>query len=128
MTIVLLVVCLLLAVGFAAFQFSQAKRWRETAKEASAESERRRVELEQANRTAIQQAAESSKNRELAEAQWKLLVQAQNQLEDKFRALAAEALQNNSQLLFERSRDQLEHLVTPVSDSLRRFEEQVQAI
>lgn len=128
MTVTLLVACLLLAVGFAAFQFSQAKRWRETAEDASTKSESRRVELEQANRTAIQQAAESSKNRELAEAQWKLLIQAQQQLEDRFRALAAEALQNNSQLLFERSRDQLEHLVTPVSDSLRRFEEQVQAI
>jgi DNA recombination protein RmuC len=78
--------------------------------------------------TALQQAAESNKNRELAEAQWKLLTQAQQQLEDKFRALASEALQNNSQLFLDRSRDQLQHLVTPVSDSLRRFEEQVQAI
>src|SRR6478736_5952141 len=119
MTIVLLVLCLFLAVGFAAFQFSQAKRWRETANAACAESERRRAELEQANRTAIQQAAESGKYRELAEAQSKMLVQAQQQLEDRFRALAADALQNNSQLLLERSRDQLEHLVTPVSDSLR---------
>ncbi|HEY7302857.1 MAG TPA: DNA recombination protein RmuC [Bryobacteraceae bacterium] len=124
----LLILCLLLAVAFAAFQFSQARQWREAANEARAENERQRAELEQANRAAIQHAAESSKNRELAEAQWKLLMQAQHQLEDKFRALAAEALQSNSQLLLDRSRDQLQHLVAPVSDSLRRFEEQVQAI
>jgi DNA recombination protein RmuC len=127
MTVALLIV-LALAVAFAAFQFSEARRWRETAAEVREENRRKSAELEEAKMTALQQAAESNKNRELAEAQWKLLTQAQQQLEDKFRALASEALQNNSQLFLDRSRDQLQHLVTPVSDSLRRFEEQVQAI
>ena len=126
--IVALLAVLALAVAFAAFQFSEARRWRETAAEARDENRRKAAELEEAKMAAFQQAAESNKNRDLAEAQWKLLTQAQQQLEDKFRALASEALQNNSQLFLDRSRDQLQHLVTPVSDSLRRFEEQVQAI
>lgn len=71
---------------------------------------------------------ESVKNRELAEAQLQLLTQTQKQLEEKFRILAADALQNNSQLFLDRSRDQIQHLVDPVNQSLRRFEEQVQAI
>lgn len=127
-TIAVLLLCLLSAVGFAAYQFSEAKRWRESAADTREENQRQRAELEQANRTAIQQAGESAASRELAEAQWKLVTQAQQQLEDKFRALASEALQNNSQLLLDRSRDQLQHLVAPVSDSLRKFEEQVRAI
>lgn len=124
----LLLLFLVLTIAFAAFQLSEAKRWRETAAEARAENERQKTELEEAKRNAMQQAAESGKNRELAEAQWKLLTQAQQQLEDKFRALASEALQSNSQLFLDRSRDQLQHLVAPVSESLRRFDEQVQAI
>src|SRR6185437_1104446 len=126
--LVLLLLCLVTAVGFAAYQFSEAARWRETAVQTREESHAQRAELEEANRSAMQHAAESTKNRELAEAQWKLLSQAQQQLEDKFRALASEALQNNSQLLLDRSRDQLQHLVAPVSESLRKFEVQVQAI
>ncbi|HSU61888.1 MAG TPA: DNA recombination protein RmuC [Bryobacteraceae bacterium] len=124
----LLLVCFVIAVAFAAYQFSAANRWRQTAAQAREENQRQRAELEQANRTAIQQAAESAGNRELAEAQWKLVTQAQQQLEDKFRALASEALQSNSQLLLDRSRDQLQHMVAPVSESLRKFEQQVQAI
>lgn len=126
--IVTLLVLVVLAVGFATYQFSEAKRWRESAAEARVENQRKQAELEKAKTAAIQQSAESSKNRELAEAQWKLLTQAQQQLEDRFRALASEALQSNSQLFLDRSRDQLQHMVAPVSESLRRFEEQVQAI
>jgi DNA recombination protein RmuC len=54
--------------------------------------------------------------------------QTQQQLEEKFRGLAADVLQNNSQLFLDRSREQIQHLVEPVNQSLRRFEEQVQAI
>lgn len=128
MIVVLLLVLLVSAIVFATFQFSEAKRWREAAAETRAANDRQRAELDDAKRSAIQQTAESGKNRELAEAQWKLLTQAQQQLEDKFRALASEALQNNSQLFLDRSRDQLQHMVGPVSESLRRFDEQVQAI
>lgn len=86
------------------------------------------MELEEAKRNAIQQQAESAKTRELAEVQLKLLTQTQHQLEEKFRALAADALHGNSQLFLDRSREQIQLLVEPVSQSLRRFEEQVQAI
>jgi DNA recombination protein RmuC len=110
---VLLALCLLLAVAFAAYQLSDARRWRETAMEARAQAERQASELEQARH---------------AEGQLRLLTQTQQQLEERFRSLASDALQNNSQLFLDRSRDQLQHLVEPVNQSLRRFEEQVQAI
>ncbi len=126
--IALLVILLLAAVAFAAYQLSEAKRWRQTANEACGVSERQRVDLEQATRAALEKQGESARNREIAEVQLKLLTQTQQQLEEKFRALAADALQNNSQLFLDRSRDQIQHLVDPVNQSLRRFEEQVQAI
>jgi len=125
---VLLALCLLLAVAFAAYQLSEARRWRQSAAEARAQAASQAADLEQARRTAIQQEAESNKHREIAEAQFKLLTQTQQQVEERFRALASDALQNNSQLFLDRSRDQLQHLVEPVNQSLRRFEEQVQAI
>ena len=130
MTVIIcvLVLCLLAAVGFAAYELSEANRWRETANQEQERGERQAAELEQAKRAAIEQQAESAKHREIAEVQFKLLTEAQRQLEDKFRALAADALQNNSQLFLDRSRDQIHHLVEPVNQSLRRFEEQVQAI
>jgi DNA recombination protein RmuC len=84
--------------------------------------------LEEAERKAIEQAAEAAKIREVAEVQLRMLTQTQQQLEDKFHALASEALQKNSQLLLDRSRDQFQHVVEPVAQSLRRFEEQVQAL
>lgn len=110
---VLLALCLLLAVAFAAYQLADARRWRQTAMEARAQAERQASELEQARQ---------------AEGQLRLLTQTQQQLEERFRSLASDALQNNSQLFLDRSRDQLQHLVEPVNQSLRRFEEQVQAI
>jgi hypothetical protein len=63
MTVALLIV-LALAVAFAAFQFSEARRWRETAAEVREENRRKSAELEEAKMTALQQAAESNKNRE----------------------------------------------------------------
>lgn len=116
------------AVAVAAYQFSEAKRWRQSAGDARGERERQRSELEEARRGVLEKQAESIKHREIAEVQLKLLTQTQQQLEEKFRALAAEALQSNSQLFLDRSRDQMQHLVDPVSQSLRRFEEQVQAM
>ena len=123
-----LVVCLLAAVGFAAYQLSQAKRWCQAASEAREQDERHRAELDEAKREVIQQQAESEKHREIAEMQLKLLTQTQHQLEEKFRGLATDALHANSQLFLDRSREQIQHLVDPVNQSLRRFEEQVQAI
>jgi DNA recombination protein RmuC len=120
--------CLLLAVAFAAYQLSDARRWRQSAGEARAQADRQASELEQARHAVVQKDAESGKHREVAEAQLRLLTQTQRQLEERFRNLASDALQHNSQLFLDRSRDQLQHLVEPVNQSLRRFEEQVQAI
>jgi len=125
---ILLALCLLLAVAFAAYQLSDARRWRQSAAEARAQADRQASELEQARHAVVQKEAESHKHRELAEAQLRLLTQTQQQLEERFRSLASDALQNNSQLFLDRSRDQIQHLVEPVNQSLRRFEEQVQAI
>jgi len=124
--VVLLLLALLAAVGVAAYQFSEAKRWRQTAAQAREENETRREELEKARRDAIRQEAESGKNREVAAVQLRLLTETQQQLEQKFRQLAAETLQNNSQHFLDRSREQLHHLVEPVGQSLQRFEKQVQ--
>jgi DNA recombination protein RmuC len=125
---ILLALCLLLAVAFAAYQLSDARRWRQSATEARAQADRQASELEQARHAVIQKEAESDKHRALAEAQLRLLTQTQQQLEERFRSMASDVLQNNSQLFLDRSRDQLQHLVEPVNQSLRRFEEQVQAI
>lgn len=57
-----------------------------------------------------------------------LLTNTQEQLELKFRALASEALQNNSQQFLDRTRDQLEHLVRPVGESLQLFQARVQEL
>lgn len=122
-------VCLLLAaVGFAAYQLAEARRWRQTSQETRAQQDALRAQLDQAQRIAVEKEAESSKNLELAEVQLRLLARTQQQIEDRFKSLAAETLQTNSQLFLDRSRDQIEHLVEPVNQSLKRFEEQVQAI
>lgn len=126
--IALMFVLLIAAVAFAAYQLSEAKRWRQTASEVRLENERRRTELDEARRSSLEKEAESIRTREVAEVQLRLLTQTQQQLEEKFRSLANEALQNNSQLLLDRSREQMQHVVEPVSQSLRRFEEQVQVI
>jgi DNA recombination protein RmuC len=126
--IVVLLVCLFAAVGFAAYQLADARRWRQTSQQAREQEESLRQQLAAAQRIAIEKEAESAKQLELTEVQLKLLSQTQQQIEDRFKALAAETLQTNSQLFLDRSRDQIQHLVEPVNQSLKRFEEQVQAI
>ncbi len=83
---------------------------------------------EQARRIAIEKESEAASTRRIAEAQAALLTKTQGQLEEKFRALAADALHSNSQLFLDHSRDQIQHIIEPVSQSLRRFEDQVQAV
>ena len=111
--VVLLLLGLLTAVACAAYQLAEARRWRQAARQSWEETESQRDALERGKQ---------------AEVQLKLLTETQQQLEQKFRLLAAEALQTNSQLFLDRSRDQMQHLVEPVNQSLRRFEEQVHAI
>jgi DNA recombination protein RmuC len=123
-----LLILLFAAGSFAAYQLAEARRWRESAGEARGEAGRLGSALEDARRAALENEAESAKNRELAETQLRLLTKTQQQLEEKFEALAADALRENSQLFLDRSRDQMQHVVEPVNQSLRRFEEQVQAI
>jgi DNA recombination protein RmuC len=123
-----LLLCLFASVAFASYQLGEARRWRQATEEAQEHVARQREDLEESKLKAVVHKAEGEKNREVAEAQLKMLTEAQHQLEEKFRALAAEALYGNSQLFLDQSRDQIHHLVDPVNQSLRRFEEQVQAM
>ncbi len=116
------------ALATAVYQYSHARHWRGVAGRATEESEQWRKELEESRRTVIQLQAETEKQREIGEVQLKLLTQTQQQFEERFRALASEALQNNSQLFLDRSREQFQNIVAPVSETLRSFEEQVRAI
>jgi DNA recombination protein RmuC len=115
--IVVLLVMLLAAVGFGAYQYAEARRGRVEWANARALASERGSQLERAQREAME-----------AQVKLRVLSESQEQLEQKFRLLAADALENNSQMLLDRSRDQLQHLVEPVNQSLKRFEEQVQAI
>lgn len=126
--LVILGLSLLSAVAFAAYQWAEANRWRQTASESQRQTEAQRRELEDARLTHVRQQSEIAKSSEVAAVQLQLLTRTQQQLEEKFRSLASEALQSNSQLFLDRSREQLAHLVQPVSQTLQRFEEQVQAI
>jgi DNA recombination protein RmuC len=124
----ILAAMLLPAVAFAAYQWAEANRWRQTASEAQRQGEAQRRELEEARLASVRQEAEIAKSSEVAAVQLQLLTRTQQQLEEKFRSLASDALQNNSQLFLDRSREQLAHLVQPVNQTLQRFEEQMQAI
>lgn len=119
---------LMAAAAFAAYQWAEANRWRQTAAEAQRQSEAQRKQLEEARLAGVRQEAEIAKSTEVAAVQLQLLTRTQQQLEEKFRSLASDALQSNSQLFLDRSREQLAHLVQPVNQTLQRFEEQVQAI
>ncbi len=123
-----LLLCLLLAVALAAHQFIEASRWRRQAQEAAQQSETHRAELDRARLAIVEKESEVSRAREVGEVQIKLLTNTQQQLEDRFRALAADVLQGNSQLFLDRSRDQIAQITEPVTQTLRRFEEHVGAI
>ncbi|HEX4227543.1 MAG TPA: DNA recombination protein RmuC [Bryobacteraceae bacterium] len=124
----ILAIMLLSAVAFAAYQWAEANRWRQTSSEAQRQCEVQRRELEEARVASVRQQAEIAKSGEVAAVQLQLLTRTQQQLDEKFRSLASDALQNNSQLFLDRSREQLAHLVQPVNQTLQRFEEQMQAI
>ena len=126
---------LIAAAAFAAYELSEARRWRQSAAEARLELARQRIvmeeqrdDLELARASAKQHEAEALRVREIAEVELRLLTETKQQMEDKFRHLASDALQTNSQLFLDRSRSQIEHLIEPVNQSLRNFEEQVREI
>jgi DNA recombination protein RmuC len=99
-----------LAVAF--WQAQQAERWRRAAHDASI----RAAEAE----------ASVAAEKKAADAQIRLLETAQGRLEHSFRALAGEALQANSQLFLDRSREQVSGVVAPVYETLKRFDQNVQ--
>src|SRR6516162_3580417 len=107
--IVFLLFSLLAAVAFAAYQMAETRRWRRSASELKEANEKLREKSEEAQRELIRQEAEKERTREVAAVQLKLLTQTQSQLEEKFRAMAADALQSNSQLFLDRSREQIQH-------------------
>src|SRR3954447_3645839 len=115
-------------VAIAAYFFAEARRWRQMAEKLDEESTAQQAELDLARRIAIEKESECVSTRRVAETQAALLTKTQQQLEEKFRALAADALHSNSQLFLDHSRDQIQHIIGPVNESLRRFEEQVQAV
>lgn len=126
--LILLLLCLFGTVAFAAYGLGNARHWRRSALDLEAANDALRAEAEESRATVIRQEAELSKVREMADVQLKLLSKTHSELEERFRALASDALQSNSQLFLDRSREQFQHLIEPVNSSLRRFEEQVQQI
>ncbi|MDQ2713022.1 MAG: hypothetical protein M3Y24_12480, partial [Acidobacteriota bacterium] len=110
-----------MAVSVAAYELGEARRWKRAALASEEQAEAFRSEAEDARLLATRQEGEIAKTRELSEAQLKLLTQTQAQLEEKFKALAADVLGNNSQLFLDRSRKEFEHLVETVTQSLRKF-------
>ncbi|MBV8828261.1 MAG: DNA recombination protein RmuC [Acidobacteriaceae bacterium] len=128
MMITVLIIALISAVAIAAYQFGEAKRWRKTADALREDNDRKRGELESTKLDLVHKEAEVSHAREVAQVQLGLLTQTQQQLEDRFKALACDVLQGNSQMFLDRSRDQIAQLTEPVNQTLRRFEEHVSAI
>jgi DNA recombination protein RmuC len=111
----LAIICLLGfagAIAAAFWQWQQAEHWRRSAKDAE-------IKAAQAEATA---AAE----RKSAQEQVQLLENTQRKLEQSFRALAGEALQANSQMFLDRSREQVQGVIGPVQESLKRFDLNVQ--
>ena len=83
---IFLALALLLAVGLAAFQWSEARRWRQTAEETRAQLEQNSAALQEARHLVIQKDAEAAMHREIAESQLRLLTQTHQQVEERFRS------------------------------------------
>lgn len=114
---VLALVCLaglLAGLAIAAWQWQQAERWRGAAQDAQIE--------------AAKLAGAAEVERKAAEERVQLLQSAQQKLEQSFRALASEALQTNSQMFLDRSREQMEGVVAPVRDTLLQFDQNVKQL
>jgi DNA recombination protein RmuC len=143
---IVLIAALVAALCFAVYAYAQTAHWRSEAARAQAEADRAQADaarlqahldrlvgiretldrdLGQTRVNAARLQAELAKTEEFAAAQVALLTTAQKQLEEKFRSLAAEALQANSQMFLDRTRDQLEGFVKPVSESLQLFQDRV---
>jgi DNA recombination protein RmuC len=75
---------------------------------------------------AVQWEATAGAERRSADDRAQLLEVSQRKLEQSFRALAGEALQTNSQMFLDRSREQVAGVVAPVEESLKRFDHNIQ--
>jgi DNA recombination protein RmuC len=142
MSVPVVVLALALVAALAALAFERDRRRRAQHESSTLSSRLGSVEQQLSDVTAAKDAVlrdlnesrvcvarlevEVSKANEVAAAQLGLLTQTQQQMEEKFRSLASEALQANSQMLFDRSREQLATVVQPVGESLRLFETKVQ--
>lgn len=85
----------------------------------------RRVELE--TRLATVAAERDAALRQVKEER-ALLEDATDKLRDTFKALAGESLKDNSESFMIRTRSELQNLLTPLSDSLKRYDENVKGI
>jgi DNA recombination protein RmuC len=115
--IFLALVCLIGMVGglaIAVWQWQQAERWRRSAGDA----EMKAAQFESA----------AQMERRSAEERIQLLHTTQQNLEHSFRSLASEALQANSQMFLDRSREQVEGVVGPVRETLTRFDASVKQL
>ena len=105
---------LLVLLAAAAWQWQQAERWRRVAQDS---------QIQGAKLTGAVEA-----ERKAAEERVQLLQSAQQKLEQRFQALASDALQTNSQMFLDRSREQMEGVVAPVRDTLLRFDQNVRQL
>ena len=114
-------------VGFiAALIF--AVREAHSAAESRRQAEELRKQMTGAQMRAAQLDATLTAERKSIEDRLAVQQSTQRQLEQSFRALAAEALQSNSQMLLDRSREQIENVVAPVRETLTRFDQNVQKL
>lgn len=115
--IFLAIVCLIGMVGgfaIAAWQWQQAERWRRAAGDADVK--------------AAQHESVAGMERRSADERIQLLQATQQKLEHSFRSLASEALQANSQMFLDRSREQVEGVVGPVRETLTKFDASVKQL
>jgi DNA recombination protein RmuC len=98
----------------AAWQWQQAERWRKAAGDAAVK--------------AAQHESIAGMERRSAEERIQLLQATQQKLEHSFRSLASEALQVNSQMFLDRSREQVEGVVGPVRETLSKFDASVKQL
>jgi DNA recombination protein RmuC len=98
----------------AAWQWQQAESWRKAAGDAAVK--------------AAQYESVAGMERRSAEERIQLLQATQQKLEHSFRSLASEALQVNSQMFLDRSREQVEGVVGPVRETLSKFDASVKQL
>jgi len=121
---VLFIIALVAFLASLVFAFREAR----SAAESRAYAEELRRQMTGSQLRAAELEATLIAERKSIEDRLALQQSTQRHLEQSFRALAAEALQNNSQMLLDRSREQIESVVAPVRDTLTRFDQNVQKL